>query len=153
MCPTLLICSVFPRNLPTSIIHHHYWSTLLQQWAPRSLLEHIAMVGTGEIVEAHCCNSGNCNHCLNTHCNSRNQGSCWFTTKTSDHMTATSPLITSVHLLFLSSKSAECCGQVVNTPALYSGSPGLKSRSRYRLSWLRFFMVFLGPSRPIGRVP
>jgi hypothetical protein len=40
-------------------------------------------------------------------------------------------------------------GQVVNTPASYSGGPGFKSWLRDWLSWLRFFMVFHSPSRQI----
>jgi hypothetical protein len=36
-------------------------------------------------------------------------------------------------------------GRVVNTPASYSGSPGFKSRSTERLSWLRFSWFFSIP--------
>jgi hypothetical protein len=38
-------------------------------------------------------------------------------------------------------------GRVVSTPASYSGGPGFKSRPGDRLYWLRFFVVFLSPSR------
>jgi hypothetical protein len=38
-------------------------------------------------------------------------------------------------------------GRVVNTSASYSGGPGFKSRSRDRPSWLRYFVIFLSPSK------
>jgi hypothetical protein len=41
---------------------------------------------------------------------------------------------------------AERHGKVANTPALYSGDPGLKSQLEDRLSCLRFFVVLLSPS-------
>jgi hypothetical protein len=41
----------------------------------------------------------------------------------------------------------ESRGRVVAIPALYSGGPGLKSRSGQRLSWLRLLKSFLGSSR------
>jgi hypothetical protein len=37
--------------------------------------------------------------------------------------------------------------RVVNTPASYSGGPGSKSRREDWLSGMRFFVVFLSPSR------
>jgi hypothetical protein len=38
-------------------------------------------------------------------------------------------------------------GRIISTPAAYSGGPRFKSRPGNRLSWLRFFVVFLSPSR------
>jgi hypothetical protein len=40
---------------------------------------------------------------------------------------------------------------VVSIPALYSGSPGFKSRPKDRTSWLRIFVIFLSFSRIIPR--
>jgi hypothetical protein len=49
--------------------------------------------------------------------------------------------------LSLSRQSTERRGRVVNTPASYFGGLGLKSSSRNRISWLRFLVIFLGPTR------
>jgi hypothetical protein len=38
---------------------------------------------------------------------------------------------------------------VFSTPALYSVGPGFKYRPRHRLSWLKFFVVFVSPCRRI----
>jgi hypothetical protein len=43
----------------------------------------------------------------------------------------------------------ERCGGVVRISAAYSGGPGFQSRPRDRVSWLRFFVVLLSPSRPL----
>jgi hypothetical protein len=43
--------------------------------------------------------------------------------------------------------SSESRGQMVNIPASYSGGPGFKSRPGDRLSWLRYFVVFLSSSK------
>jgi hypothetical protein len=41
------------------------------------------------------------------------------------------------------------CGRQINTPASYSEGPRLKSRRSGRLSWLKFFVVFISPSKEI----
>jgi hypothetical protein len=41
---------------------------------------------------------------------------------------------------------------VVSTPASCSRATGLKSRSGNQLSWLRFFVIFLGPTRQISNI-
>jgi len=38
---------------------------------------------------------------------------------------------------------------VVDTNALYSGDPELKSQPRDGLSWLKFFIVFFGSFREV----
>jgi hypothetical protein len=50
-------------------------------------------------------------------------------------------------LIFIYLKNTDYHGQVVNTPALYSGGPRFRSQSRDGLSWLRFFVTFVSPSR------
>jgi hypothetical protein len=80
---------------------NHLWKTLLQQWEPRSLLEHMvseqleqrkllerivmqqwkfmfAAVGTDTIVGIRGCDGGNRGNCYN----SRDRGHCWFTAVT-----------------------------------------------------------------------
>jgi hypothetical protein len=49
--------------------------------------------------------------------------------------------------LLLENTFTKCCSWVVNTPALCLEGPVFKSQAGDRLSWPRFLVVFLSPSR------
>jgi hypothetical protein len=53
------------------------------------------------------------------------------------------------NLLLVYTGSIKCHGQVVNSPALNLEGPGFKSRSKDQLMWLKFFAVFISPTRQI----
>jgi hypothetical protein len=42
-------------------------------------------------------------------------------------------------------------GRMINISTWYSGGPGFKSRPGYRLTWLRFIVVFFTPSKQVQR--
>jgi hypothetical protein len=83
---------------PRSLLEH----ILTQQWEPRSLLEHIVAAGVTEaILGIHCCNSGNRDHCWSTLLNGGDRGHYWVTTMISDHIISIMTLISLLaHQLF-----------------------------------------------------
>jgi hypothetical protein len=60
-------------------------------------------------------------------------------------------LLLSILISVVLDGNTEGCGRVVNTPALYSGGSVFTSWPGERLSWLRLFVVFLGPLRRMLR--